>query len=139
MGIFGKAVKVVKDWDERSKETPEQKKAREEEQLRKDVVAILRKLNLDPDFNSEEDIHQEISKEMVRIWQHGFAKGIREFDIALKGNAFETLSVDLLSSLYHQNWVLIRQNTLLLKLIKDLKEALLQNNRSSFREHKEGV
>lgn len=113
MGLFGKS--------EEEKKKEELKKLEEE---RKKMKEALQLLGVDFDSYSDEEIKERNKKNLKEIKTNFWLSILNEFSVSLKMDDYKNASLIRLSTLVHQNWVLIRQNELITRYLKKIHDAL---------------
>lgn len=77
----------------------------------------LDKLNLDVASYSTEEIRRYNAQSINKIRQDMTGNGLIKMGVVFSGSATEKATLGYLSALVEQNWILIRQNELLIKVV----------------------
>ena len=92
----------------------EEKALQQEEKQRK----VYEKFGLDIAGYSPEQLRQENYRNIQRISTELAGSQWEKLALALKGSAYEGFMLSYMSSLVEQNWILIRQNELILRKLE---------------------
>lgn len=111
MGLFGKS--------EEEKKQEELKKLKEEQKKMKEA---LQSLGVDFNSYSDKEIRERNKKDLREIKTHFWPSILSELSVSLQMDAYKNASLLRLSALVYQNWVLIRQNELIIRLLKKLNK-----------------
>lgn len=113
MGLFSKSV-------EQKKKEQEQKLKREQEKSEE----ALKVLGVDFNSYSDKEIKERNKKDFREIKSRFWAKALSELSVSLQMDSYKNASLLRLSTLVYQNWVLIRQNELILRALDRINNAL---------------
>lgn len=113
MGLFSKSA-------EQRKKEQKQKLKQEQEKLEE----VLKILGVDFDSYSDKEIKERNKKDFREIKSRFWAKALSELSVSLQIDSYKNASLLRLSTLVYQNWVLIRQNELVIRNLKKIQDVL---------------
>ena len=111
MGLFGKS--------EEEKKQEELERLREEQRKIKKALQVL---GLDFDSYSDEEIKERNKKSFGFIGSNLPLDAAGEIFAAVGMNNYQKISLGKFITIIQQNWVLIRQNELIIRLLKKLNK-----------------
>ena len=120
MGLLDGIQERLKKQSEENKRLELSKKKSEQEELRKLAFETLKSRVLDGDVNTEEEIKFENAKEIAEIWKATAGSSGYKIATWLSGTSTENLTVNYLNALMRQNWIIVRQNEVVIKYLKKL-------------------
>jgi len=115
----------------KSEEEKKQEKLRKSEEEEKKIKEALQTLGADFDFYSDKEIKARNNKDIKEIKTNFWPSILSDLSVSLQMDSYKNATILRFSTIVYQNWILIRQNELVIRNLKKIKDVLKDKKKIS--------
>jgi hypothetical protein len=93
-----------------------------QDQVDKTTADLLQKYELNMEHTSDSAVKRANASDINKIQNELFGNGLLKVGLLLKGSASERAQLGYLTALVKQNWILMRQNELMIRHLEKIAE-----------------